>query len=371
MCRMNGASVVGQQLTASNLMNNNNSTNASYPTGIYVLPGYSWIASLSQSVWYDWGRVIMSAIYSAPGGYTRVTPRLDGNGQVVLDYQYTHRDDYKIGSSYIAKDHIYGNIRCKVISWPSVNAPPENRYGIQLSGINNLFAIPDQSKISHLVFKGDITIWNGWTPGVIDSRLTMDNCVCFFYTQDLDLAIGIRFNGSSYSVWGKSGSSYGVALSSAYVRVCIFANIPPGDPERYGISIRNNGNLIWNSTQDPLIRPAIVDMSGGLYISGSQFFRPGIATPFRRPMFCPACIGGGVGTWTYYNGSQPDASRVKATVSSYVSSDGMNLYHGFGGREADMFGDYSSGFPAWNYPEVLTSQLPVLVIDGENHFSSW
>ncbi|EDY4584365.1 hypothetical protein GQ178_005037 [Salmonella enterica] len=61
---------------------------------------------------------------------------------------------------------------------------------------------------------------------------------------------------------------------------------------------------------------------------------------------------------------------MKATTSTYVTSNGHSLYHGYGGREADIYGDYPDLLPpAYNYPEVITSRLPVLVIDGENHFT--
>lgn len=368
LCKMNGTSHVGQEVTFKNMMNNNNISRATCRTGITVLPGYDWLISLSQSVWFDWARVVMFPLTTGPGGYTRVTARLDATREVLIDYHYTWRENYRIEGSVLARDHIFGKLRSQVISWPVNTRGNNSRYGMQLGGLNKLFVIPEQSQISHLHFKGDVTIYQGWTPSMIDPRLTMNNCICFFYVHDPDLAIGVRVGGDSYSVWGRSGDKYGVSLSSARVKLCIFANLDPRPPERYGVSIRKNGRLLWNSTQDPLIRPAIVDMSHGLHFSEGRFVRTPVSTPFRRPMFAPACIGSGVGNVTHYNGSISGADKFKPTFSTYVSSNGNGLCHAFGGRESDMFGDYAFGIASWNHNEVITSTLPVLVIDGEDFF---
>ncbi|EJX0512062.1 hypothetical protein ODD70_004551 [Salmonella enterica] len=373
LTRMCGTTLTGQVLEGNILLDNRGVADASYPTGITVPPGYEWMITLSQSVWFDWGRVY-DTVNSAPGGYTRVSARLDADRQVIIDYHYTHRIYYVNGHG-TGDEHIFGKIQCQVISWPVRGADtgrPPHRYGIAVGGLDNLQVVPDAGQVSHLHFKGDIDIHDGWTPSEVDPALTMNNCICFFYTTDPDLVIGLRFGAARYSVWGKQNGKYGVSMGKVRVRVCIFANLPPGPPERYGLSVYNKGKLIYNSTQDPLIRPAKVDMSGGFSIDGNGggFKRDAVTSPFRYPMYAPAAIGAAVGAMGEYNGSDPKAGNMKATTSTYVTSNGHSLYHGYGGREADIYGDYPDLLPpAYNYPEVITSRLPVLVIDGENHFT--
>ncbi|EIF7653694.1 hypothetical protein LFB98_004564, partial [Salmonella enterica] len=67
LTRMCGTTLTGQVLEGNILLDNRGVADASYPTGITVPPGYEWMITLSQSVWFDWGRVY-DTVNSAPGG---------------------------------------------------------------------------------------------------------------------------------------------------------------------------------------------------------------------------------------------------------------------------------------------------------------
>lgn len=332
-------------------------------TGIVIPEGYDWHCWSAHNVWVQFG-LIVGKLNAAPHGYFEVRHVMDNRRHILLKHIYTNNHQYYRHRAIFPPEQIASGNLSGVIAWPVSDAP---QYGIRLFGKNNLSGVFDTSLLSYLVFKGETDITDGWTPGHIDARFSMNNCVCFFYTENPEAVIGIDYLAQNYRTWSRVGDIYGVRVDKIRARVCIFGNFPPATPGQYGIDIFNAaGQRVYNSSQAGMLRPVRHYMPDCVTIREGKLWWSYSTTPYRRPMYMPTNLAATVAGFTRNNRSKP-----VPVDTAFVSSDGYRLLPGWAGAEASLFslaGDDSFPYVV-EAPEVHCSANPVLVINAEDYFA--
>lgn len=224
-----------------------------------------------------------------------------------------------------------------IIAWPT----PEvgfGHHGLRAFGENSIFtSLSDTSILSYLLYKGEVEIYNGWIPDNISSDFTVNNCSCFFYTDDHDKVIKYV----NYARWdpakepGKADFRYNVYSkslngdASVKAKVCVFGKMDlqqeKGD-KRYGLRIRNErGDITFNDGAGILASPRTVDLS-----------TKGINQPFaiegiRRPMYMPCGVGSGYSNHMMFRyGVNTVGTRVQVTENEIFdepASHGGDIYY--------------------------------------------
>lgn len=340
-----------------------NGNSYTFSTGIRVPEGYDWWLWNSLSVNQNWGPFIVSG---GPGGFgpsgaSVSTPYLDDNRVINVRWDYTYIADYVPPGNLIFRgtqhlDGLYG-----AVAWP-VALPHD--YGFQIYGVNNLAGVFDSSQVSYLIWKGEVDIYNGWSPQNINTELSLRNCICFFYTTDLNDVIGIDSD-TRYRVW-RDGRVYD---GSVRAKVCIFGNGAALSPlADYGMEVWNpqTGQLVYNSGRDVLIRPQLVSVATAVSLVDSTLEYSYVKVPgITRPMYAPTNTGAGVGAGVAFN----DKGDSMYGFYTWVTSDGYYLYQRPGGQQ-NPYEALSGAGKVFRYghPVYKNSTNPVMVIDAEDYF---
>lgn len=333
-----------------------------FSTGIKVPEGYDWWLWNSLNVNQNWGQVVVSGGFGGfgPSGPSVSTPYLDDNRVINVTWDYTYTGEYLSGN-IIARgvqhlDGLYG-----AVAWP-VSQPHD--YGFQIYGVNNLAGVFDNSLVSYLLWKGEIDIFNDWSPQNINPGLSLHNCICFFYTTDPNDVIGINGDGR-YRVW-RDGRVYG---GSVRAKVCIFGNGAPLSPlADYGMEVWNpqTGQLVYNSGRDVLIRPHLVSVATAASLVDNTLRYSYVKVPgITRPMYAPTNTGAGVGAGVAFS----DGGDSMYSFYTWVTSDGYYLHQRPGGQQ-NPFESISGAGKVFGYehPVYANGTNPVMVIDAEDYF---
>ncbi|HBZ9867365.1 TPA: hypothetical protein MND73_004295 [Salmonella enterica subsp. houtenae] len=332
-----------------------------YSTGLRVPEGYGWWLWQSFNVNQNWGIYFVggSGAGLGPSGASVAIPYLDDNRMINVRWDFTPSDQ-RINGNYVSKQQqapggVYG-----AVAWPE--SQPHD-YGIQIYGVNNLAGIFDSSLVSYLMWKGETDIVNGWSPQDIHPELSVNNCLCFFYTTDPDYVIGIGSD-RRYRVWHA-----GRKTERVRARVCIFGNGAPLSPlAEYGLEVWNpqTGQRVYNSGRDVLIRPQQVSLSAAFSLVGNQISYSPVKVPgILRPMYAPTNTGAGVGTGVAFN----DDGDVMFSFYNWVSSDGYYLYQRPSGQQNPLE-SISGNYKVFGYerPAYENSPNPVMVINADDYF---
>lgn len=334
-----------------------------YNTGIHVPEGYDWWLWMTLNAHMQTGAIIGYPLSNAPWGISLSTPFLDEKRVINVRWDLSDADPemHRINGIGVATwfnlpDVVYG-----AIAWPVAR---NRNYGFSISGADNMAGVFDTSLVSYLQWKGEVDIYNGWTPGNINPALNMNNCLCFFYTTSPEIVIGLDSE-AKYRIWNKGRLS----TDPVRVKVCIFGNgdLIPSLAE-YGMEIWNpdTGQLVYNSGRDVLLRPQLVSMSGSATVVDTKFNCHGVrAAGIRRPMYAPTNTGvallGGI--------AFTDDGLSMPIFYTWVSSDGYSLYQYPGGQTAahDYWLSHKETF-ASNGSSFNSSTNSVMVIDAEDYF---
>lgn len=340
-----------------------------FNTGIHIPEGYDWWLWCAISVQPQIGLIIDTLNWGV-WGFSEATAYLDGNRNINIRWTLTDATD---GTGWVITNNTERLVgkwlsipptEFGVVTWPISS---KRTYGIGIYGADTMSGVFDTSKVSYLLWKGEVDIYSGWGPHDINPALNMNNCLCFFYNTDSDLSIGIDHAGK-YKLW-KDRHTY---AGKARVKVCIFGNdnVIPARSE-YGIEIWNpdTGKLVYNSGRDALIKPQLVSMSQSVEMTLNTdgtvaLYRNPVKTPgIRRPMYAPTNIGAGIGRFVY-----SDENYLMNIFYMWVSSDGYALRPALGGQtyraERYTYDKYSF----YRHEMYKAGSNPVMVIDAEDYF---
>ncbi|EAA8037302.1 hypothetical protein R5S71_004814 [Salmonella enterica] len=356
VCRVLGS---GEQGNRGGLADLKDVSVYTFSTGLRVPEGYDWWLWQSFNANQNWGIATLGSRQAiGPSGSSVATPYLDDNRVINVRWDFTPSDQ-RIRGNYISKlwqrpGGIYG-----AVAWP---VSQSRDYGFQIYGVNNLAGVFDTSQVSYLMWKGETDIVNGWSPQNVHPGLSVNNCLCFFYTTDPNHIIGIDSD-RRYRVW-KNGRK----ADAVRAKVCIFGNGAPLSPlADYGMEVWSvqTGQRVYNSGRDVLIRPQLVPMNAALRLEGNQIIYSPVRVPgIRRPMYAPTNTGAGLGAGVAFN----DRGDSMKTFYTWVSSDGYFLYQLPGGQQNPLEGATYAGFIAYERPDFVHGVNPVMVINAEDYF---
>ncbi|ECT1023908.1 hypothetical protein DPO11_28985 [Salmonella enterica] len=339
-----------------------------FNTGIHVPEGYDWWLWHAISVQPQIG-MILGFVNWGIWGFSEATAYLDSSRNINIKWTLTDATEgtgwiiMNGHERYVGKWLQLPATEFGVVTWP---VSSKRDYGIGIYGADTMSGVFDTSKVSYLLWKGEVDIYSGWGPGNINPALNMNNCLCFFYNTDPNLCIGIDHAGK-YKLW-KDCHPY---AGKARVKVCIFGNdnVIPARSE-YGIEIWNpdTGKLVYNSGRDALIKPQLVSMSQSVDMkledNVATLYRSPVKTPgIRRPMYAPTNIGAGTGGFVY-----DDENKLMNIFYMWVSSDGYALRPAFGGQTYQTERVTQAKYSAYRHAMYKAGSNPVMVIDAEDYF---
>ncbi|EHM2355262.1 hypothetical protein KD625_002960 [Salmonella enterica subsp. enterica serovar Bonariensis] len=356
VCRVLGVGETGKSGNLTDLINVSTYT---FSTGLRVPEGYSWWLWQSFNANQNWGIASVGIGNSiGPSGSSVAIPYLDGNRMINVRWDFTPSDQ-RIRGNYISKlwqrpGGIYG-----AVAWP---VSQSHDYGVQVYGVNNLAGVFDNSLVSYLMWKGEVDIVNGWTPQNVHPDLSVNNCLCFFYTTDPDDIIGISSD-RRYQVWRAGRKAKGIRA-----KVCIFGNGAPLSPLAvYGLEVWNpqTGQRVYNSGRDVLVRPQLVSVNAAFSIVDNQISYSSVnVSGIRRPMYAPTNTGAGLGEGLAFN----DDGYTMKTYYTWVTSDGYSLYQRTGGQQNPFEASTDSRLMGYERTDFVYSSNPVMVINAEDYF---
>lgn len=338
-----------------------------FNTGIHVPEGYDWWLWQSVSTQAQIGN-LLGFLNWGLWGFSDAASYLDDGRNINIRWSLT---DTTNGTNFV---NIGGNVgevlvgkwlklpgmTYGAIAWPVAR----NRdYGFSISGADNMAGVFDTSLVSYLQWKGEVEIYNGWTPGVINPVLNTNNCLCFFYTTDANLVIGIDSN-AKYRVWmgGRKQES------PVRVKVCIFGNgdLIPALAE-YGLQVWNpdTGDLVYDSGRDVLLKPQLVSMAGATVFNDKTLNRNPVRVPgISRPMYAPTNTGAGAAGGLSFT----DDGKSMSVFYTWVSSNGRSLYSSHGGQTLAYDWITQAGYFAYDRVIYQSGHNKIMVIDAEDYF---
>ncbi|MCW2480348.1 hypothetical protein [Candidatus Symbiopectobacterium sp. NZEC135] len=260
-----------------------------------------------------------------PRGVYYYTTRLDSNRNVLID----SHNEYGV----------FGHVSSNYYSLFTFPLPDKTgKGGLKFIHGNSFSTISDISKFSFLKWKGDIDLRSGWTPSSIDSSITPNNTIVFFYLDNETVTVHKDFDGVYRLYSSGLGEYYGVVKA----KVIIF-----GDggikKSRAGVRVHNpkTKEIVFDSANEIMVSPKVITMvNKGL---GEYTTVPGVA----RPMITPTQIGG-----EYYAGWFGSIG-VNSNGTQIAPQRGRSYYV------------RASHGPHW----LEIKEIPVMVLDAENYFN--
>ncbi|MDJ6542668.1 hypothetical protein LEC33_23210 [Salmonella enterica] len=338
-----------------------------FNTGIHVPEGYDWWLWQSVSTQAQTGN-LLGFLNWGLWGFSDAEAYLDDGRNINIRWSLTDTTGGRgfvnigghVGDVLVGKWLRLPGITYGAIAWPVAR---NRNYGFSISGANNMAGVFDTSLVSHLQWKGDVDIYNGWTPGNINPALNMNNCLCFFYTTDMNLVIGIDSD-AKYRVWMNGRRQE----SPVRVKVCVFGNSGPVSPlAEYGLQVWNpdTGQLVYNSGRDAILKPQLISMTGATDINNNVLHRNPVDTPgIKRPMYAPTNTGAGAAGGFSFT----DDGRSMSVFYTWVSSNGHYLYSNYGGQTLVYDRINQEGYFAYDRPIYQSGRNKVMVIDAEDYF---
>ncbi|EBP4585632.1 hypothetical protein VH79_20920 [Salmonella enterica] len=337
-----------------------------FNTGIHVPEGYDWWLWQSVSTQAQIGRFLHLLNWGL-WGFSDTAAYLDDNRNINIRLTLTDTTS-GTGMVYVdgyGKDLVGKWLKIPPISYGAIAWPvARNRtYGFSIYGADNMSGVFDTSLVSYLQWKGEVDIYNGWTPGNINPALNMNNCLCFFYTTDPGLVIGMDYD-HKYRVWMNGRRQE----SPVRVKVCVFGNggLIPSMAE-YGLEVWNpdTGQRVYNSGRDVLLRPHLASLAGSVELSGNVLKRSPVRIPgIRRPMYATTNTGSGAADGLSFT----DDGRSMSVFYTWVSSDGYSLYSSCGGQYMPYDWISQTGYFFYDRAIYQAGHNAVMVIDAEDYF---
>ncbi|MBA5234738.1 hypothetical protein H2Y56_21905 [Pectobacterium aroidearum] len=301
-----------------------------YNTGIVIPENYSY---------YVWMGSTVSLQYRIEknGGRSQRTPWL---------YSYNRMSLNEKRELIISNDY-YGGVSFGAVS---VFVMPENKIrgsaGVRVAKDSSISSITDVDGFAFVAWKGDVELFGGWTPSLVDPELNMYNCLVFFYTTDPNITIfkGATIiwnngNNNAYYLFNATGSQYGGSIKA---KVVIFSN-KKLRKTKAGLRIysRITKKLIYDSGNEIMVSPKFISFKDSKRDEFTSI--PDV----KRPMYTAMSIGSGYENHWFVS-------------SLTLASDGYKLAVRWG-----MAGYDAASFGATTYQHADSK---LIILDAENYF---
>lgn len=262
-----------------------------------------------------------------PDGYNYIIvgENMAGIGYKIENSQWTPtggvwESDWSVTDGYITLNGTTMKEYIVIVAWPSSST---GKYGIRVLGNSIFTSISDMTHASYVIYKGETVIEGDWRPSVLNPSFTMNNCLCFFYSESPDATIRLwnsfddrdkypftdQIADYVYRAIDKWGNR-----TSLRCKVVVFGNKDLNattTDQRYGFRIRNlSGKITFSNSEGVLVNPKPITINDkGV---DSPFEIPGV----RRPMYLAAMIGQGFNNRTQYKyGLKSYGSYVQVGVT--------------------------------------------------------
>lgn len=173
-----------------------------------------------------------------------------------------------------------------VLSW--LKNDQASGYGISLAGINNFAGITQDTQVIPVIWKGDVEVTsNGWSVRDVNPSLSYSNCFVMFYCNDPSITIAretyTEVQGDIVLMpFNLDGS---ISKKIVKIKVVIFGIRLDKILHKNGIEIYSNKKIVYNSGEDILLNPRMIDFS--IYNLDQFTTIPGV----KRPLICCSSIG--------------------------------------------------------------------------------